>query len=111
MQTEQPRYHPVWSPGFSRANAACDRRGKSRLIAVNRAKKNSLSAFRTVAVLSVRPGTRTYAHLRAPTRPKIFNLSAYLADSAVCLFLSFVAFVGFCKTFWLRSRRAWVCGV
>src|SRR5437899_12073850 len=65
MQTEQPRHHPVWSPGFSRLNVPSCHRGKSRLIAVNRAKKNFFADSRTVAVLSVRPATRPYAPLRA----------------------------------------------
>src|SRR5205807_10629248 len=34
----------------------------------------------------------------------------YFAYSAVCLFVSFVAFVDFCTMFWLRFRRPHLCG-
>ncbi len=204
MQTEQPRHHPVWSPGFSRsslggasvpASHACspgfsrperpskrnlffspadsksadpfkffpepgigraekyrifritasihrqlltgfnkpgsfNHRGKSRSIAVNRGKKISF-ALSATQILQLRkdfplrgysvlplPRGEGEGTLRTQTECPAANSvasspssrSAYLAYSAVCLFVSFVAFVGFCKMFWLRLRRARLCG-
>jgi len=56
--------------------------------------------------VGVRGNGRYELKLDVPTRVAFcpFSPSAYLAYSAVCLFMSFVAFVGFCKMFWLRLR-------
>jgi len=45
---------------------------------------------------------RTQAHVRTRVAFSTSSHSAYSACSAVRLFTSFVAFAGFCKTFWLR---------
>ena len=57
--------------------------------------------------VGVRGNGRYELKLDVPTRVAFcpFSPSMYLAYSAVCLFMSFVAFVGFCKMFRLQLRR------